>query len=59
MNIVSALMKTDARLTYNNRWLIYDNELWCVLERKRNAKKTKIIIKTPIQDEAVEELLKE
>lgn len=60
MNITSALMKTFARVTCGDRWLIYDQEAetWIVYERKYMAKKTKTIIETPIQDEAVEELLK-
>jgi hypothetical protein len=61
MNIISVLMKTNARVVYSNKWIEYDKvtDNWCVYERKPHAKITRTIIETPIQDSAIEFLLKE
>lgn len=57
MNIISALMKKDCiRVSYADKWLVYDTDEWIVYQRKYGAKKTKIICKTQIQDEAIEML---
>ncbi len=59
MNIISALMKEDCRLTYFDRWLVFDNitEEWVVYERKYSAKKTKEIGRTVLQEGGIELLL--
>jgi len=56
MNIVAALMeKTSIRVSYADKWLVYDDE-WVVYQRKYGAKKTITICRTDIEDEAVEAL---
>jgi len=57
MNIISALMKIDCiRVSYGDNWLVYDDNEWVVFQRRYGAKKTIVVCRTQIQDEAIEEL---
>lgn len=60
MNIVSALMNVDMiRLSYGNRWLIFDEGEWVVYEHKYHAKNSQVLIRTQNQDEAIDVLIKD
>lgn len=57
MNIISALKSNDCiRVSHGDKWLVYDNEEWVVYQRRYGAKKTIVVCRTKIQDEAVEAL---
>ncbi len=61
MNIISALMKVGGiRLYYGNKWLVYSgNEYgseWTVYQHKYKAKKSTVLIKTQMQEEAIKVL---
>ena len=54
VNIISALMEKDCiRVSYGDKWLIYDNGEWVVCQRKYGAKKTVVRMRTKNQDEAI------
>lgn len=55
MGIVDFLKNNNARVSYGNKWLIFENGLWIVMEQK--GKKIYEKIQTPIQDVAIFELL--
>lgn len=68
MNIISALMKTDARLAYEYRWLVCDKvtEEWVVYDNSNswlrirgNISGANVIGRTKSQDQAIEWLLEE
>ena len=53
MNIISALKKNDCiRVSYGDKWLVYDVDEWIVYQHKYGAKKTITICRTDIQDES-------
>lgn len=57
MNIISALTKIDGmRISYQDKWLTWDNDEWVVYQRKYGAKKSIILCRTPIQDDAIKVL---
>ena len=62
MTILEALKSDeyDLRIDCGDRWLVYDTQgsLWKVYERKYMAKKSMVIIMTPLEENAVRELLK-
>ena len=62
MTILEALKsdECDLRIDCGDRWLVYDTRgsLWKVYERKYMAKKSMVIIMTPVEENAVKELLK-
>ena len=59
--IVKALMEGNVRLEASSRWLVFDQvaEEWVVYERKPYSKRTKEIIRTNSQNEAIVVLLEE
>lgn len=61
MNILTALMKTDARVAYEYRWLVWDkkSELWEVHECKLDDEMSHLVGITKSEDQAVEWLLEE
>jgi hypothetical protein len=62
MTISNAIMFTKARVSFEDKWLYYDEETkeWVVCQRRTYAKKTVELIRVPYLDEekAVEALLK-
>ena len=57
MKIRTALMKkVGIRVSYGDKWLVYDIVEWVVYQRKYGAKKTIMICRTDSEDEAVEVL---
>ena len=59
MNVYILLEDTNARITFGNRWLVFDtDEGWTVYERKYNAKRTTVILQTKCEEDAVNALIK-
>jgi len=60
MDLYHLLNDTNARITLGNRWLVYNiDEGWTVYEAKPYAKKSKIIIQTDIEEDAIGALTRE
>jgi hypothetical protein len=64
MKIISALIKTDVRLVYEWRWLVYDRatEEWVVYDNNINLSKSGskcVVGRTKTQDQAIAWLLEE
>jgi len=59
MNIDSAMRKNDIRLVNGKRWMVWDNEEWVVYSRQHGEKKNRVMVRTQIQDEAIEVLLQD
>jgi len=59
MNIISALKKTGGylRVTFENRWLLWDGNYWVVYQRKYRARNSQTLCQTKDQDFAVKILL--
>ncbi len=61
MNIVQALQDKDNQLRISgsyNRWIVGNGKGgWIVYERKRNAKRTTVVLETSSEDQAIRELL--
>ena len=50
----------DARVAISDdRWLVGTNGIWIVYERKRDQRKTKILVETNSEDLAVEKLIED
>lgn len=62
MTILEALKspKYSLRVDWMDRWLVYDEvfDLWTVYERKTKDRNSKMILSTPSEENAVNELLK-
>ena len=57
MNIIAALMENDnIRVSYADKWLVYNNGEWIVYQHRYGAKKTIKICVTDDQELAVEAL---
>lgn len=57
MNLIHAIKNTEARMVFEDKWLIYEDNHYKVMQRKRNAKITKVLIDTVNQEDAVSVLL--
>ena len=58
MNLYILLEDTNARISLGNRWLVYDvDDGWTVYEHKPYAKKTKILIQTDREEDAITKLV--
>lgn len=59
MTIKQALQSQtkDIRVTYGDRWLVWNGKEWVVYERKRHAKTTKVAIATDNEERAVRYLV--
>jgi hypothetical protein len=45
MDVLTALQTEGKRLTYENRWLVYDNANgWCVYEHEYHAKHATLLV---------------
>lgn len=58
MNTIADLLKSDvinARVSCGSRWLVWDSDAWCwiVYERRYGARKTRILVETRNEAEAV------
>jgi len=59
MDILSAMLEIDGiRISYEDKWLVWDDE-WVVYQRQYGKKKTVVLCKTQIQDEAIKVLCNE
>jgi len=59
MNIISFLKQVDGvRISYEDKWLVWDEGYWIVYQRKYHAKKTQTLCRSEIQEEAVKILLR-
>jgi len=58
MRIAECLRNSDARVSYGNRWLVWDGG-YVVYERLPNKKKTTEVISTLIEENAVAALMEE
>lgn len=57
MTIIECLKKeVNTRLSIGSKWLIWDFEEWVVLEHKPYKKKTIVLCRTPLEEEAVKHL---
>lgn len=59
MNPIDIMKLKGVRLSYNNRWLIYYDGRWTVMEHKYNQKKVTQIIETDNLSKALNELIGE
>lgn len=60
MDIIFALKRTDGiRVSYEDKWLVWDEGYWIVYQRKYCAKKTQLLCRSESQEEAVKVLLEE
>jgi len=61
MNIADALKRTNIRITYANRWLVWDvpQDAWIVFDSgpKNAGRKTQAVVTTRDEEEAVGYLL--
>ena len=59
MGIIEALKQTKIRITYANRWLVWDRtlEAWVVYGREYAQKNTRTIVTTRNEEKAVKHLL--
>jgi len=60
VNLITAMKaKEGIRVTYRDRWLVYDSgeEMWFVYSRGYAQKKTRLLIETDILEDAVDVLL--
>ena len=55
MTIIDALKITGegVRITNGDRWMVWDKEAWIVCERQYRQRKTRILIETQSEEEAV------
>ena len=59
MNPVNIMKLKGVRLSYKDRWLVYYDNRWIVMEYKYNQKKINQIIETNDLSEALNELIGE
>ena len=59
MDIETVLKTMDCRVTYLHRWLLWDDSMWCVYERKPYARTTNLLINTFSFEKAIEALVEE
>lgn len=60
MDIISFLKETDGvRVSYEDKWLIWDGGYWIVYQRKYHAKKSRVLCMSKSQEEAVKVFLEE
>lgn len=59
MTILKLLMTTSARVSYEDKWLVFDEstEEWVVYHKPPYAKSTRTLVRSEYQDEAVAALL--
>jgi len=58
MRIAECLRNSDARVSYGDRWIVWD-DCWIVYERLPYKKKTTEVISTLIEEHAVAALMEE
>lgn len=59
MKIIEALKTENIRLSTGNKWLIWDGLDWVVYEHIPHGRYPRVRIKTPNEDDAVAEMVKE
>lgn len=59
MNVYDLLLDSNARISMGSKWLIFDDDGWTVLQKKYGQKKTRVLIETEIESEAIEMFLRE
>lgn len=59
MTILRLLMTTSARVSYEDRWLVYDESTdeWVVYQKQPYAKSIRTLLRSPFQDDAAAALL--
>ena len=57
MTINDLLQQENARVTYGDRWLVWYSGKWAVLSRRYGQKKTRELIETDSESEAVAVLI--
>jgi len=60
MDIITFLKETTGvRVSYEDKWLVWDEGWWVVYQRRCYAKKTQVLCMSENQEEAVRILLEE
>lgn len=59
MKVKQAMIDYNVRLTYEDKWLVFDGNEWVVYYRAKYAKHTNVLYRGFDEDEAVRNLLKD